>query len=92
MSKEQFCQSCGMYFYEEGLFGTNADGTESDDYCKYCYVNGEFSKPDETMEEMIETCIPFRLISDENPHGYPDEQTARERMLAGFPKLKRWKA
>ena len=88
---ESRCQSCGMPFFEEGLYGTNADGTESSDYCKHCFTNGNFGNPDETMEEMIETCIPFEVKSDENPEGYPDADTARKVMLQYFPSLKRWK-
>ena len=65
--------------------GTNADGTKSEMYCCHCYTNGKFSK-DETMEEMIETCIPFCV-----PHVYPDTNTARAKMMEYFPLLERWK-
>ena len=32
---EFLCQSCGSYFPLEGLHGKNADGSKSNDYCKY---------------------------------------------------------
>lgn len=51
------CQSCGMIM-EENEQGTNSDGSISVDYCKYCFNDGKFGK-DESMEEMIESCIPF---------------------------------
>lgn len=35
--------------------GTNADGTKSEDYCSYCYQNGEFTFKG-TLEEMQEFC------------------------------------
>ena len=89
---EQFlCQSCGSYFPMEGFYGTNADGSESEDYCKYCLVDGAFGKPDETMEEMIESCLPWRIKSDTLPDGYPDAETARTEMTKFFSALKRWK-
>ena len=91
MEKAKNCQSCGMPFNTEDLYGTNADGSESNDYCKHCFEKGVFGNPDETMEEMIESCIPYELKSDENPEGYPDADTARKAMKEYFPSLKRWK-
>ncbi|MCL2171032.1 MAG: zinc ribbon domain-containing protein [Defluviitaleaceae bacterium] len=87
---EFLCQSCGSYFPPEGFFGTNADGSPSSDYCKYCLIDGNFGKPDETIEEMIESCIPWRIKSEDNPNGFPDADTARAEMMRYFPKLKRW--
>lgn len=86
MENTIFCQSCGMPLTTQEDKGTNTDGSKSEDYCHYCYENGEFAK-EETMEEMIETCIPFELQAGV----YPDEKTARESMLSYFPNLKRWK-
>ena len=37
----KICQSCGMPIGSKDDFGTNADGSINEDYCKYCYVNGE---------------------------------------------------
>lgn len=80
------CQSCGMIIIEENEHGTNSDGSISVDYCKYCFNDGKFGK-DETMEEMIESCIPF--WTDEEK--IVDEEAARKEMLEVFPSLKRWK-
>lgn len=38
-------------------FGSEKDGSESHDYCKYCYQNGEFTS-DVSMDEMIDFCVP----------------------------------
>lgn len=78
------CQSCSMMMGEEE-YGYNADGSRNTDYCKYCFPNGNFGK-DETMEEKIESCIPF-WVGEECKT--PEE--ARERMRELFPTLKRWK-
>jgi len=80
-----FCQSCGMPLTKDEDFGTNADGTRNTDYCCHCFGNGAFFK-EETMDEMIETCIPF--VSNGNPYANADE--ARKSMQEYFPKLKRW--
>ncbi len=82
----KFCQSCAMPMENLDLYGTNSDGSKNDDYCSYCFKDGSFSK-DETMEEMIESCVPF--VSKNNP--WPDEDTARKAMMELFPQLKRWK-
>lgn len=79
------CQSCGMPLDDESLFRKNKDGSKNNDYCRYCFPNGTFSK-DETMDEMIESCIPFRINED-----CPDAETARRKMMEYFPTLKRWK-
>jgi hypothetical protein len=85
MSK-MICQSCGMPMAEEKLFGKNADGTKNEDYCCYCYPNGAFSK-EETMDEMIESCIPFMLKDG----SFQNEGAARAMMRSFLPNLKRWK-
>lgn len=79
------CQSCGMVM-DEHEYGTNLDKSSNKDFCKYCYINGKFGK-DETMEEMIESCIPFRI----NEADCPNAETARKQMLQIFPTLKRWR-
>ena len=84
--EQVFCQSCAMPMTEQAQFGTNQDGSKNGDYCHYCYVDGHFSK-EETMAEMIETCIPFVMEAGV----YPDKDAARQAMQAFFPTLKRWK-
>ncbi len=80
-----FCQSCGMPLTEEALHGTNADGSRSADYCRYCYQSGRFSR-DETVEEMIESCIPFMTEG-----GAMTEAEARKKLSEELPRLKRWR-
>ncbi len=55
---KKFCQSCGMPMAkdpEQG--GTKADGSRSEKYCSYCYVDGQFMQPDMTVKEMQSFCI-----------------------------------
>lgn len=79
------CQSCGMIMNEK-TYGKNEDGSVNAEYCKYCFSMGKFGK-DETMEEMIESCIPFWI----NDTDCKTEQEVRDKMMKIFPKLKRWK-
>jgi len=50
----KFCQSCGMPLIKKEDHGTEADHTQSEKYCHYCYKDGKFTGPDITQEEMIE--------------------------------------
>ena len=79
------CQSSSMMMGEEE-YGYNADGSRNTEYCIFCFPNGKFGK-DETMEEMIESCIPFWV--NDGDAKTPEE--AREKMRKLFPTLKRWK-
>lgn len=78
----KFCQSCAMPMTDE-MYGTEANGEKSGDYCKYCYDNGAF-RTEETVEEMVESCIQY--VRDQ----YPSEDAAREDLLRIYPQLKRW--
>lgn len=72
------------------LLGTNADGTQNDDYCIYCYKDGKFTQ-DMTMEQMIDHCAQFtEEINKQSGQNLTKEQ-AKEMMRRFFPNLKRWK-
>lgn len=77
------CQSCGMEMHESD-YGKNADGSMNTDYCRYCYPNGKFGK-NETMEEMIESCIPFYV-----GERFKTAEEAQEYLKKLYPTLKRW--
>ncbi len=78
------CQSCGMAMHQSD-YGKNAYGSSSTEYCRYCYPNGSFSK-NETMEEMIESCIPFYI-----GERFKTDTEVREYLTKLYPALKRWK-
>ena len=84
MENMNHCQSCGMPMKDEH-YGTEKDGSKSGDYCSYCYKDGGFTS-DETMEQMIETCIPFTLESG----AFKTADEARACMQGFLPTLKRW--
>jgi hypothetical protein len=84
--EQRICQSCAMPLTNEEDLGTNADGSKNGEYCRYCFENGHFAK-EETMEEMIKTCVPFALEAGV----YKDADAARAGMLRFFPTLKRWR-
>lgn len=81
-----FCQSCGMPMQKEEDYGTETDGSRSEDYCVYCYKDGKFLA-DCTMEQMVDFCLKI----GEDAGRYPDREQAKQQMLTYFPTLKRWK-
>ncbi len=86
---ERVCQSCGMPMPSDELLGTNADGSKNNDYCTYCFQEGEFTE-DCTMDEMILHCVEFL---DEFNKGLEKPITREEAivlMKEAFPKFKRW--
>jgi hypothetical protein len=83
----KFCQCCGMPMGDaEELFGTEKDGTKSEEYCTYCYQNGAFTFHG-TMQEMIDFCVKPMMESDPSM----TEAQARAMMTSFLPTLKRWK-
>ncbi|MDD5934675.1 MAG: zinc ribbon domain-containing protein [Clostridiales bacterium] len=82
----KICQSCGMPMTKEEHFGTNTDGSKSEEYCTYCYQKGAFLQ-DQTMDEMIESCAQFMLEENKNM----TLEQAKEMMKEYMPTLKRWK-
>lgn len=85
--KAKFCQSCGMPMGDtDEMYGTEKDGSKSDDYCTYCYQNGAFTF-DGSMEQMIEFCVKPMMDSDPTM----TEAQARGMMIGFLPALKRWK-
>lgn len=86
METMNMCQSCGMPMgTTDEMYGTNKDGSKSTDYCKFCYGEGRFFK-EETMDEMIESCIPF--VKEDKPEMSDDE--IRGLLSTLYPTLKRW--
>lgn len=80
---QKFCQSCGMPM-EGAQYGTESDGSNSADYCSYCYEDGKFCV-NVTMEQMIDFCA--KPMVDATGMTVVE---AKAQMAAFFPQLKRW--
>ena len=85
MPQGPFCQSCAMPLDAPDDFGTNADGSRSEEFCAHCYQNGSFTQPDATLEGMIEFCAGIMA----ERMGMKRED-ARARLSQFMPKLRRW--
>lgn len=82
--ENRICQSCSMPITTDLDLGTNKDGSINNDYCKYCYKDGEFIDK-VTMEEYIDMCSQYGSQA-----GMTNEEM-REHCTKVFPTLKRWR-
>ena len=78
------CQSCGMPMKSDEDFGTNSDGSKNEEYCQFCYREGNYTDEGITMEQKIE-----KNIEIAKKRGMAEER-AKEIVNSIIPKLKRW--
>lgn len=86
MPMEYYCQCCSMPIPDPSLHGTEADGSESENYCKWCYQHGDFTAKDVDMDEFIEATAQMEA----DALGVSREE-AVSLMATLLPHLKRWK-
>lgn len=77
------CQCCGMPL-EDGIMSKEKDGSINEEYCKWCYKDGNFTYND--MESLISFCE--NTMSNETF----SKQQVRDYMNNLLPKLKHWSA
>ena len=83
MEPEKFCQSCTLPMDNMEDRGTERDGSKSNMYCKYCYQNGAFTKPDMTLRQMME-------IAETEMKKQNLPQSIIQQSMSMLPQLKRW--
>lgn len=86
MPMEYYCQCCSMPIPDQQLHGTEADGSVSASFCKYCYDHGDFTAQDVSMDDFIERTAPMEAAA----LGIGREE-AVSLMATLLPHLKRWK-
>lgn len=79
--RQLICQCCGMPL-DDTLISKEPDGSFNEEYCKWCYTDGEFVYRD--IGELIDFLVEH--MSNEN---WPPEQ-ARTFFEEQLPKLKHW--
>ena len=85
MPMEYYCQCCSMPIPQPELHGTEADGSSSASYCKYCYQQGDFTAKGVDMDEFIEATAQMEA----DAMGISREE-AVSLMATLLPHLKRW--
>lgn len=80
--RQLICQCCGMPL-EDGIMSRENDGSFNEDYCKWCYADGEFKYDSE--QQLIDFCVEHMA-----GESWPAEQV-RAHMEAVVPQLRHWK-
>ena len=76
------CQCCGMPI-DDGTISKEADGFFNEEYCKWCYADGEYMYHD--MDELIDICVK-NMVSEAH-----SENEVRTYLKATLPELDYWK-
>lgn len=80
--QQLICQCCGMPL-EDSLLSREPDGSFNEDYCKWCYADGQFAYQD------LQTLTDF-LVEHMSNENWSAEQ-ARAYFEAQLPQLQHWR-
>ncbi len=78
----QVCQCCGMPL-EEAIISREKDGSPNENYCKWCYADGEYTYSD--LDDLIDVCVQHM------PREGHSEEEIRAYLRDTLPKLDYWK-
>lgn len=82
--RQLICQCCGMPLNEDGQISREKDGSLNEDYCRWCYADGEFTYPSK------EALLAFLLQNMPNPENRSEEER-RASFAFYLSQLKHWK-
>ena len=82
--RQLICQCCGMPLSDDGMISRETDGSYNEDYCKWCYADGEFAY------RSRESLLDFLIGHMPNPDNLPDEER-RAQFDSYLVQLKHWK-
>ncbi|WP_373218725.1 zinc ribbon domain-containing protein [Ruminococcus sp. 5_1_39BFAA] len=82
--RQLICQCCGMPLNEDSLISREPDGSYNEDYCKWCYADGNFAyKSKDSLLDFLVSHMP-------NPDNLSDEDR-RIQFDSYLLQLKHWK-
>lgn len=82
--RQLICQCCGMPLAEDSVISKEVDGSYNEDYCKWCYTNGEFAY--QSKESLLDFLVVHLPNAD---HLAEDER--RTQFDSYLSQLKHWK-
>lgn len=82
--RQLVCQCCGMSLNDDGLIGREFDGSYNEDYCKWCYAEGDF------VYKTKESLIDYLVCHMPNPENLDDDER-RKQFDSYLSLLKHWK-
>ena len=82
--RQLICQCCGMPLNDDGMISKELDGSFNEDYCQWCYNNGEF------VYQTKESLLDYLVEHMPNPDKIPAEKRRSQfnQYLSG---LKHWR-
>ena len=83
--RQLYCQCCGMPLSEDSMISRETDNSFNEDYCKWCYSDGEF------LYTTKESLIDFMMQHMPNPQNQ-SESERRQFFESQLSNLKHWKA
>ncbi len=82
--RQLICQCCGMPLSEDSLISREPDGSYNEDYCKWCYADGDFAyKSKDALLDFLVSHMP-------NPEHLAEEER-RIQFDSYLLQLKHWK-
>ena len=82
--RQLVCQCCGMPLSEDGMISREPDGSFNEDYCRWCYADGDFAYKSKAA------LLDFLIAHMPDPDNTPEEQ--RRILYDGYlSQLKHWK-
>ena len=82
--RQLYCQCCGMPLNEDSMISRERDNSFNEDYCKWCYADGEF------LYTTKESLIDFMMQHMPNPQNQ-SESERRQFFESQLSNLKHWK-
>lgn len=82
--RQLICQCCGMPLSEDGLISREPDGSYNEDYCKWCYADGDF------VYKSKDSLLDFLVSHMPNPDNLAEEDR-RIQFDSYLLQLKHWK-
>lgn len=82
--RQLVCQCCGMPLNEDGLISREPDGSYNENYCKWCYTDGEF------VYQSKESLLDYLVSHMPNPDNTADEER-RAQFDLYLAQLNHWK-
>lgn len=82
--RQLVCQCCGMPLNDDGLISREYDGSYNEDYCKWCYSDGDFAYKSKG------SLLDFLVRHMPNPDNLDDVER-RTQFDSYLSQLKHWK-
>jgi len=82
--RQLICQCCGMPLSEDSLISREPEGSYNEDYCKWCYVDGDF------VYKSKDSLLDFLVSHMPNPDNLADKDR-RIQFDSYLLQLKHWK-